>query len=247
MGALDVAYQRAGQGPPIVLVHGAGDDSHAWQPQIDGLADEFTVVAWDEPGAGRSSDVPAGFGLADYADCLAALITSLESGPVHLAGVSWGGTVVLELWRRHRALVASLLLLDTYAGWKGSLPPDELRARVEGIRAQLDDGTLPAGVRPQTLRNQLTAMADADLRTVLTTITVPVLLVWGEDDARSPLTIAHQFAEAITRTELIVVAGAGHLSNLDEPDAVNDAIRRFVRRVPDPDSGLSSPANGTIA
>jgi pimeloyl-ACP methyl ester carboxylesterase len=131
---VEIAYERVGRGPPIVLVHGAASDSRIWQPQLAALADEFTVVAWDEPGAGRSSDVPADFALADWADCLAALIDALDLGPVHVAGLSWGGTVALELYNRRPDLVAALLLADTYAGWKGSLPEEEVRARVEGVR-----------------------------------------------------------------------------------------------------------------
>jgi pimeloyl-ACP methyl ester carboxylesterase len=77
---LEVAYKRVGRGPPLVLVHGAAEDGRIWQPQLDALADEFTVIAWDEPGAGRSSDVPPEFGLADYAHCLAALIEALALG-----------------------------------------------------------------------------------------------------------------------------------------------------------------------
>ena len=119
---LKIAYRRAGDGPPLVLAHGASVDSRMWQPQLAALAGEFTVVAWDEPGAGGSSDVPADFTLADYADCLAALIEALGLGPAHVAGLSWGGTVVLELYRRHPWLVATLIMVDTYAGWKGSLP-----------------------------------------------------------------------------------------------------------------------------
>jgi len=89
---IKIAYDRAGEGPPLVLVHGAGVDGRMWQPQLMALADEFTVVAWDEPGAGRSDDLPAGFGLADYAHCLAAVIDALALGPAHVAGLSWGGT-----------------------------------------------------------------------------------------------------------------------------------------------------------
>src|SRR5215218_2109214 len=74
---LEIVYERAGEGPPLVFAHGAAEDARIWQPQLAALADEFTVVAWDEPGAGRSSDVPADFGLADYANCLAALIEAL--------------------------------------------------------------------------------------------------------------------------------------------------------------------------
>jgi pimeloyl-ACP methyl ester carboxylesterase len=128
---LDVAYERAGEGPPLVLAHGAVSDHRIWRPQLAALSNDFTVAAWDEPGAGRSSDAPAGFGLADYADCLAAVIDALGLGPAHVGGLSWGGTVVQELYRRHPALVATLILVDTYAGWRGSLSDEELSARVE--------------------------------------------------------------------------------------------------------------------
>src|SRR5215210_1612907 len=120
VNGLEIAYERAGEGPPLVFVHGAAEDGRVWRPQLAALADEFTVVAWDEPGAGRSSDVPVDFGLADYATCLAAVIEALALGPAHVAGLSWGGTVVQELYRHHPGLVATLILIDTYAGWKGS-------------------------------------------------------------------------------------------------------------------------------
>ena len=64
---LEIAYERTGEGPPLVFVHGAAVDGRMREPQLTALSGEFTVVAWDEPGAGRSSDVPAHFVLADYA------------------------------------------------------------------------------------------------------------------------------------------------------------------------------------
>ena len=177
---LEIAYERVGEGPPLVFVHGVAEDARVWRPQLAALADEFTVVAWDEPGAGRSSDLPADFGLADYANCLAAVIEALALGPAHVAGVSWGGTVIQELYRHHPALVATLILVDTYAGWKGSLPDEEVAARVAGARQMLAappaefDPTLPglfageppaefvpllreiaADVRPASLRTEL--------------------------------------------------------------------------------------------
>jgi pimeloyl-ACP methyl ester carboxylesterase len=251
---LDIAYQSAGKGPSLVLVHGAAVDSRMWQPQLAALADEFTVVAWDEPGAGRSSDAPAHFGLPDYANCLAALIDALDLGPAHVAGLSWGGTVVLELYRHHPELVATLILVDTYAGWKGSLPEEEVVARVEGVRrmlaapAHLFDPRLPglfagdppaelvslmetmaADVRPESLRRAVLVMAEADEREVLPRIAVPTLLIWGELDARSPLRVARQFEQAIRDAELVVIPGAGHVSNLERPEPFDDAVRRFCR------------------
>jgi pimeloyl-ACP methyl ester carboxylesterase len=253
-GGLEIAYERVGAGAPLVLVHGAADDSRIWQPQLTVLADEFTVVAWDEPGAGRSSDLPEGFELTGFADALAALIKTIGLGPAHVAGLSWGGTVVLELYRRHPALVETLIMIDTYAGWKGSLPADEVAARVAGARLMFAaphehfDPTLPglfaadpppecvallaaiaADVRPATLRRQLAIMAEADLSDLLPNIAAPTLLIWGQVDARSPLTVAYQFQEAIADTNLVVIEGAGHLSNLERPARVNHAIREFCR------------------
>jgi pimeloyl-ACP methyl ester carboxylesterase len=254
---LEIAYERVGEGPPLVLVHGAAVDSRMWGPQLVGLADEFTVVAWDEPGAGRSSDVPADFRLADYADCLAALIGRLDLGPAHVAGLSWGGTVAQELYRHHPELVATLLLVDTYAGWKGSLPEEEVRVRVEGVRQMvaaadhLFDPTLPglfagdppaefvplleamaSDVRPDSMSTALLVMAKADQRDLLPRIAVPTLLIWGELDARSPLSVARQFEDALPDAKLVVIPGAGHVSNLEQPQLFNDAVRDFCRAHP---------------
>src|ERR687897_3586244 len=78
VGGLQIAYERAGSGPALVLLHGyVGDGPTTWRRQLDGLSDEFTVVAWDAPGAGRSTDPPEPFGLAGYADCLAGFLERL--------------------------------------------------------------------------------------------------------------------------------------------------------------------------
>jgi pimeloyl-ACP methyl ester carboxylesterase len=256
VAGLDVAYDRAGSGPPLVLVHSAASDAREWRLQIAALADEFTVIAWDEPGAGRSSDVPADFGLDGYATALAGLLEAVGA-PAHVCGLSWGGTVALELYRRRPELVATLVLADTYAGWRGSLPEHELRARVAGAERILDAraaafrpavaGTfagapprevaelldaIAADVRPDSFRVVLGAMAEADLRDVLPAIAVPTLLLWGELDARSPLSVARAFARAIPHAELVVIAGAGHMSNLERPGEFNTALRAFCRRLP---------------
>jgi pimeloyl-ACP methyl ester carboxylesterase len=268
VNGLELAFERVGQGSPLVLVHGAAEDSRIWQPQLASLTDEFTVVAWDEPGAGRSSDVSADFGLGDYADCLAGLIEALARGPVHIGGLSWGGTLVLELYRRHPEVVATLILVDTYAGWKGSLPAAEVEARVEGARRMLAapqsefDPTLPglfagdspaefvallaeiaADVRPESLKVQLRLMAEADQRDLLPRIRVPTLLVWGEQDVRSPLGVARAFEEAIPDARLVVLPNSGHVSNLEQPERFNQAVREFCRS--HSDRTTSAPRAGT--
>ena len=251
---LEVAYERVGEGRPLVLIHGGTVDGRMWQPQLAALQDEFTVVAWDEPGAGRSSDVPANFGLPDYAHCLAALIEEIALGPAHVAGLSWGGTLVLEFYRHHPDLAASLILVDTYAGWKGSLPEEEVRARVEGVRQVLAapavefDPTPPglfagdtptefvplmaemaAIARRETVRVESTLMAETDQRDLLPLITAPTLLIWGELDVRSPLSVAREFEQAIPDAKLVVIPEAGHVSNLEQPEQFNNAVREFCR------------------
>lgn len=257
MNGIEIAYERLGAGPPLVFLHGAADDGRVWAPQLDALSDEFTVVAWDQPGAGRSSDLPLDFGLDDYADCLSALIEGLALGPAHVAGLSWGGTVAQALYEHHPGRVGTLILADTYAGWKGSLPEEDVRARVEAACAALSadpqafDPSVPglfagdppaeviallesvaAQVRPETLANQLSVMAKADLRDLLPGIAVPTLLIWGELDARSPLSVARQFDEAIPNTRLVVIPGCGHVSNLERPEEFNAAVREFCRLRP---------------
>jgi pimeloyl-ACP methyl ester carboxylesterase len=249
-----VAYDRAGEGPVLVLVHGGAGDAREWRPQMTGLAGDFTVIAWDEPGAGRSSDVPADFGLTGYATALAELVETIGA-PAHICGLSWGGTVALELYRRRPELVRTLVLADTYAGWKGSLPEHEVRERVAGVERMLDApaetfhptqsglfaaepprdivellDAVAADVRADSVRVTLRAIAAADLRDVLPLIAVPTLLVWGELDARSPLRVAREFARAVPHAELVVIPGAGHMSNLERPDEFNAAVRDFCRR-----------------
>jgi pimeloyl-ACP methyl ester carboxylesterase len=255
VNGLRLGYRRAGGGPSVVFVHGGGDDGRAWTPQLEALADEFTVVAWDEPGAGASDDVPPGFGLSDYADALAGLIRTLGVAPAAVVGLSWGSTVALELWRRDPAVVRSLVLADAYAGWRGSLGADEADARLAAIRAAAaarneTSGSLMSGLfageppaevlplleqmaasaRPHSMATALTAMAAADLTAVLSTIEIPTLLVWGALDARSPLAVAHEFRRRIPGAVLSVIPDCGHLSNLEAPEAFNQAVRDFLRR-----------------
>jgi pimeloyl-ACP methyl ester carboxylesterase len=246
---LEVARVRRGDGPPLVLVHGAAEDHRSWRFQLDDLAEVATVVAWDEPGCGRSSDPPADLDLRGLARALAAVVETV--GPAHVLGFSWGGTIVLELWRQRPDLVASLVLADTYAGWRGSLPAEEVEARVAAVTAALDaedpDLSVPglfagppaaeavallaemaADVRPATLRRSLALMATADLSDVLPTIDVPTLLLWGEHDVRSPLSVAHAFEAAIPGARLEVLPGVGHAAHLESPAPFTAAVRDWV-------------------
>lgn len=250
-----IAYERAGDGPPLVLLHGyVGDGPATWRRQLDGLRDDFTVVAWDAPGAGRSSDPPACFGLAGYADCLARFVAGLGLERPHVAGLSFGGILAIELCRRHPAVPATLTLASAYAGWAGSLPGEMAEERLRRSLALADlspeefvgallptmfsDGTPQEavdafgasmlGFRPAGFREMARASA-GDLRDALPLIEVPTMVLYGDEDVRAPLAVANDLHAAIRDSTLVVLPGAGHVSSVEAPDAFNEAVRTFLR------------------
>ena len=135
---LRLAYRRAGEGPALVLLHGAFSDSRTWRPQLEGLSDEFTVIAWDAPGCGGSSDPPESFGRDAYGECLEAFVSELGLDRPHVLGLSLGSVLALELYRRRPSRLHTLVLASAYAGWAGSLPPDEVAARTRRAWKDID-------------------------------------------------------------------------------------------------------------
>jgi pimeloyl-ACP methyl ester carboxylesterase len=252
---LHVAYERAGSGPVLVLLHGyVGDGPTTWRQQLDGLSDEFTVVAWDAPGAGRSSDPPERFGLDGYAGCLAGFLDKLGLATACIAGLSFGGILALALQRRHSAMSSALILASAYAGWAGSLPPAVAEQRLRQALALADgtpeafvDALLPTMFSKPMPRETLDdfrasmqafhphgfrAMARAsteDVRDVLPQVDVPTLLVYGDGDVRAPLVVAEALHAAIFGSRLVVLPDAGHLCNVEAPKEFNDAVRAFLQ------------------
>ncbi len=255
VGGLRIAYERAGQGEPLILVHGyVGDGRSCWRRQVEALSDEFTVVAWDAPGTGRSSDPPEFFGMQGYADCLAAFIDRLGLGRTHVAGLSFGGALAIGLVDRHPRVPRSLVLASAYAGWAGSLPVDVAEERlqqalrlseftprlfVDTLLPTMFSATAPtedveafgAAMRefhPRGFRAMARAAAE-DLRSALPRIDVPTLLVYGDEDERAPLNVAEVLHRSISGSELVVLSGAGHACNIEAADRFNNAVRVFLR------------------
>jgi pimeloyl-ACP methyl ester carboxylesterase len=253
VNGLSIAYRHDGDGPELVLLHGFLFDSRAWKSQLESLSNDFTVIAWDAPGAGQSDDPPEGFGIRDWAACLAAFLDVLDVRRAHIVGLSWGGVLAQELYREQPTRVRSLVLADTYAGWRGSLgtasseerlagcmqdshlPPEQLVARylpgmhgptaTQAVRDEL--AQIMSGFHPLGFRLMARAVAESDTRDLLRQIRVPTLLVWGEQDARSPLHVAHELERLVPTARLEVLPAAGHLSNVEAADRFNDELRRF--------------------
>jgi pimeloyl-ACP methyl ester carboxylesterase len=251
---LRIAYERAGHGPPLVLLHGyVGDGPTTWRPQLDGLSDEFTVVAWDAPGAGGSSDPPDGFGMAEYADCVAGFVSELQLEQPCVVGLSFGGALAIAVAHRHPRLARSLVLASAYAGWAGSLPADVAEQRLQqALRladlsaAEFVDTLLPSmfsdGTPAETVEafgaamqafhpSGFRAMARAsfeDLRAALPQVDVPTLLIYGEDDVRAPRPVAEDLHAAIRGSSLVLLPGVGHVCNIEASTEFNRAVRDFL-------------------
>jgi pimeloyl-ACP methyl ester carboxylesterase len=252
---LRVAYERAGTGPALVLLHGyVGDGATTWRRQIDALSDEFTVVAWDAPGAGSSSDPPESFGMAGYSDCLAGFVARLGLERPFIIGLSFGGALAIDFCRRHPAIPAALVLASAYAGWRGSLPaevaaqrlrqaetlsrltPEEFRAALlptmftEGTAQEVRErfGASMLAFHPAGFQAMARASAE-DLRDALPHLKLATLLVYGDKDVRAPLDVAHRLHSAIPHSRLVVLPGVGHLCNVEAPHEFNTVVRDFLR------------------
>ncbi|HET9824444.1 MAG TPA: alpha/beta hydrolase [Chitinophagaceae bacterium] len=250
---LSIAYIKAGSGPAIVLLHGFTQDSRIWKLQIESLSENFTVIAWDAPGAGLSGDPTEKFTIGDWADCLAGLLDAAGIKKAHILGLSWGGLLAQEFYKRYPNRVLSLILADTTIGWTGALSDSVANAL---LAACIHDSSLPSqdfvlkylpgmfsDSVPQPIKEELarimsdthpigfrvmaTAVARADTRTLLPNISVPTLLIWGKADKRSPLKAAYQMRDAIHGAKLEIISGAGHVSNMEKPIQFNKAVKDF--------------------
>jgi len=251
-----IAYRSAGRGPTLVLLHGFLCDSRCWRRQLEDLSDEFSVIAWDAPGAGASSVPPDRFTIIDWAEALASFLDTVGVEHAHVVGLSWGGVLAQEFYRLDPERVRTLILADTYAGWRGSLPEEACEARLARC---LRESTLPAGefvhrwvpvefftaaasqglademaaivgdFHPHGFRLMARSLAETDTRPLLPNLEAPTLLVWGDQDRRSPLTVAEHFRDAIPNAELKVLVNAGHVSNMERPDEFSACVRGFCR------------------
>ena len=186
-------------------------------------------------------------------------MAALGIGRPHVCGLSWGGGLALELYRRHPGVPRSLVLASAYAGWAGSLPPEVVRERVEQALREAElppeqwvRGYLPGlftasappelleeaaaimlDVRPAGMRAMLRGFAEADLRDMLGGIRVPALLLYGDADRRSPLgEVAADLHRRIPGSRLAVLPGVGHAANMEAPEQFNAEVRGFLRSVP---------------
>ena len=247
----NVAVREEGAGPAVVLVHGYPLDGDMWSDVSRRLAPKFRVLRPDLPSR-RDTPHPPRPSLAEYAAWIGAVIDA-AGGRAGVAGFSMGGYVLFELLRARPETVAAAAFVDTQAGAddaKGrearnraiftarEMGPSAVSDRMvpkllsAGGRSRPD---LVARVRaivrrqnPNSIENDLLGMRDrADSTASLGSIRVPALVVVGSEDAITPPAKAEEIAKGIPGAALVAIPGAGHLSPMENPDAVASALSAF--------------------
>jgi pimeloyl-ACP methyl ester carboxylesterase len=241
----------AGDGPPIVFSHGLFMDHTMFDPQVEALGDRYRCISWDERGHGQNGDATEPFTYWNSADDLAGLLGSLGVERAVLAGMSQGGFLSLRAALSHPELVQALILIDTQAGsedperlpyyqqllerWLTRGMDDELAAIVEALI--LGDGYDDAErwksswkqLRPANVQQLFTTVAGRDdITDRLAEIEVPALVIHGDHDASIDIERAEALAAGLPDSELVLIEGAGHASNLTHPAAVNAHVARFL-------------------
>lgn len=240
--------------PLVVLVHAVGLDLTYWDRQIDALADDFDVVAYDLRGHGASLRPAAPPTFAGAAADLAAVVSAAEAGPAHVIGLSVGGMIAQTLALARPDLVRSLSLLDTVATFADPTRV-ALRARAETTRAHGMEAILVptlerwftpafAARRPdvldrvtKTLRaadpevhaGMWDMIATLDVAPRLPTIAAPTLVMVGEHDPTTPVAASRLIADRIPGARLTVLADASHISTLEVASTVNGHLTTFLK------------------
>lgn len=242
---------------PLILLHAYPFDARMWDPVRESLAARFRLITPDQRGLGRTPlpDTEHEPSLADAARDLLALLDKLQLDRVVLGGCSLGGYVTMALLRIAPERVGGLVLIDTRAT---ADPPEAARNRLDtaervesdGIGGWLADSMLPNLVSDKasaevsrTIRDVIESQAPSgvawalramaarpDSFDVLTGLDVPALVVVGEEDALTPPESSRAMADALPNSELVVIAGAGHMTPLEAPGALSDAVLSWSER-----------------
>lgn len=250
-----IAYRAAGDGPPLVLLHGIGSGSASWEAQLDGLSPRYRVIAWDTPGYGGSDPLPGERpSSAAYGEAVADLLDGLGLKKVHLLGHSLGGLIAAAFSARHPEMLSSVTLSDAAGGYLNS-PEDirvgRLKARIEAMtalgpaevaRRRAREVLSPSAseetyekvfrvqsrLRPDGYVQAARMLHNSDILADAAKIGVPALVMYGSEDTVTPEAIGREIAAAIAGARYVTLEGLGHASYVEGPETFNAALTGFL-------------------
>ena len=245
--------------PTLVLLHAFPLDRTMWEPQLAGLAGKARILAVDLPGFGESPATPAPLTVDSAADAVADFLVTIGfAGRVVVGGLSMGGYVAMAFARRHPDRLAGLILADTksepdddtarqgrakmiaLANEAGPASViEQMLPRLLSESTRMEQPEVVDSVRQIASRQSavavvaaLTALRDRpDATPGLDTVTVPTLILVGEHDSVTPPPLATSMGERVRGSRVVVIPGAGHLSNLENPEAFNTAVSAFLATI----------------
>lgn len=249
LGAIGIAGSDGDAGPPILFLHGVGSDKSVWQPQLDHFRGQRAAIAIDYPGYGESAFL-ADATRDDYARAAFAALDALGHDQAHICGLSLGGVVAIAMHAIAAERCLSLILADTFAVHpdgpgifdRSVAASQDMRAmaeaRVQALLAEPVDpavrsevvGTM-ARIDPAAFRIGAAAVWLADQRDRVSAIRVPTLILCGDQDKPTPPALSEELHAMIPGSRLEMIAGAGHLTNLEQPEAFNRALDDFLSTI----------------
>lgn len=258
VNGVEIAYRFDGPegGHVVVLSNSLMSDHTMWDVNVPALADRYRVLRYDTRGHGRSGTTPGPYSIAMLADDAVGLLDALKIGQAHFVGLSMGGMIAQQMGARFPERVYSLGLCDTAS----EMPPRSIwaeRFEIAGSRgaAGLVDSTIqrwftapfiardPAAI--EKVRRMIlgtgtegyiacgSAVRDMAQTTMLLKVKAPTLVLVGRQDPACTVEQATVIHRMIDRSEMVVLEKAAHLSNIEQPQAFNAALRAFIDRVDD--------------
>ena len=254
MGGVDTALGRmslneqGSGGVPLVLLHGVGSDKSVWRPQLDHFGAVRRTLAFDYPGYGDSEFITDA-SRDDFAAAILAAMDALGIGEAHVCGLSLGGVVALAMHAAAPGRCASLILADSFAvhpdgtaihdrslaasgnlGMRGlaesrvdalvgDAADSSVRSEVIETMSRIDPAAYALGARAVWLANQRDRAA---------AVRCPTLILCGSEDRITPPVLSEELKTLIPHAALVEIAGAGHLSNLEQPAIFNRVVERFL-------------------
>jgi len=243
-----IGFAEAGSGgTPIVFLHGVGSDKSVWAPQLAHFGRGCRAAAFDYPGYGES-DFIAGANRDDFALAMLTAMDALEIQTAHVCGLSLGGVIAIAMHAIAPQRCQSLILADSFAVhpdgrgiYERSVAASTdlqalAEARVDVLLAQPADPEVRAEVvetmariDPAAYRLGAEAVWLADQSDRAAAIRVPTLVLCGSGDKVTPPALSRELAALIPGARYAEIAGAGHLSNLENPEVFNRLVEEFIR------------------
>jgi 3-oxoadipate enol-lactonase len=253
------AYEAAGDPAktPLVFLHGIGGAARAWRGQVDAFSDRYRAIAWDMPGYGGSSPLPA-VNIATLADALQDFLDQLGAIKPVLVGHSVGGMIVQQWLVKHPDMAAAVVLAQTSPAF-GKADGDWQKSFIDARLGPLDRGEAMVSLAPTLVRElvgddpdmsgmelardcmasvpeasyraSMLALLGFDQRQALKEIKVPTLVLSGSKDKNAPAPMMAKMASFIPSASYVELENAGHLVNLERPAAFNAALDQFLKTV----------------